>query len=97
MAQVAIRTLLDITAYHRHPVRAGYLWYVGHAQRRVSACDDPSGCRCGSLSGRYIRRSGTAGGPTIGTLSLYLWGSEPCKNDYHFTERHVHRDGEAER
>ena len=33
MAEVAIGTLLDIAAHHRHPVCAGYLRYVGHAER----------------------------------------------------------------
>ena len=32
MAEVAIGALLDIAANHRHPFRAGYLRYVGHAE-----------------------------------------------------------------
>ena len=94
---MAIGTLLDIAAYHLHPVCAGYLRHVGYAQGRVSPRYDPSGCSRSGISWCYDRRSGATGGTATGALHLYLWRGKPCKDYYHLAERYVHRDGEAER
>ena len=73
LAQMAIGTLLDIAAYHLHPVCAGYLRHVGYAQGRVSPRYDPSGCSRSSISWCYDRRTGATGGPATGAIHLYLW------------------------
>ena len=79
------------------PVRFRHLRTGSHSQAGVSRIYDPSG-RCGGrLSGRHERRGRRTAGQAARTVPDDLQGGEAFEDHLHLAERHVLRDGRAER
>ena len=79
------------------PVRFRHLRTGSHPQAGVSRIYDPSGRRGGRLSGRHERRGRRTAGQAARTVPDDLQGGEAFEDHLHLAERHVLRDGRAER